>query len=664
MKPPSFSANEILALSGLLCVAAFTGAQGASAESGCAPIVIVQGTASTPNKAERDYAASVTRRLARWLTEMNLPFRTLPDEVVTVSALESAHLAILGYSPFPTRTEQDALRVFAANGGKLIVFYGADPAFASWMGFRMGPVPKPSGPYRWSQIRFAVGAPPHVPLTVMQESRLIRPVFPAAEQARIIAVWRGAGGEGGGDPAWLQSPRGFWMTHVLLDDGDSDNKKQMLLAMLGACDPAVWKPAADGAIQRVGHIGHFQGVADAVTAITSEGSGVPGEGAAREALGRALEENKACQRLYAAGKNAEAVQQCRSVNELLVQAYGIIQRPRRGERRGVWDHEGTGLYPGDWGRTCEVLAESGFTDVFANMLWPWQAHYPSHVVAQSAVACELGDQLKSLIAAAHGKGLKVHLWKVCWRIDRAPADEFARLKKENRLQVSDQGVTLPWFCPSNVENLRLEKDAIREAVKAYDVDGLHLDYIRYPDSSTCFCSGCRRNFETWLGRRVAVWPQDAAKGALKSDFRCWRCAQITRLVRDVAGLVRDVRPGIKISAAVYGKYPSCVDSVGQDWVSWLKAGLVDFVCPMDYTSDLGKFSSYVQGQVRLSSDKECIWPGIGVTATESQLDPAQVIDQIRVARQAGAPGFVLFSLNRTLERQVFPVLRLGTTSGR
>lgn len=636
----------------------------AGAEPACTPVVVVQGTASTPNKAERDYAASVTRRLTRWLTEMNLLFRTLPDEGVSAQALASARAVILGYNPFPPRAEQDALHAFAANGGKIIVFYGADPAFASWMGFRMGKVLNAPGPQRWRKFRFLSGAPANLPLTVMQESKLIRPVIPSSEQARIIATWEGENGQGGGDPAWLQSPRGFWMTHVLLDDGDSDNKKQMLLALLGACDPGVWKPAAEGAAQRAGQVGRFKDMADAVASISREGAGVPGEEAARLVLGQAAEANKACPRLYAAGRYADVVQQSRRVNDLLVQAYGMIQRPQRGERRGVWDHEGTGLYPGDWAKTCEVLSSSGFTDVFANMLWSWQAHYPSRVVAQSAVAAELGDQLKSLISAAHRKDMKVHLWKVCWRVDRAPADELARLKRDGRLQVSSQGATLPWLCPSNVENIRLEKDAIREAVQAYAVDGVHLDYIRYPDSTSCFCSGCRQNFEASLGRRVGAWPRDVAEGSLKTDYRRWRCAQITRLVRDIAGLARDVRPGIKISAAVFGKYPSCVDSVGQDWAQWLKAGYVDFVCPMNYTTDPAKFLSYVQTQVHLPSGRGRIWPGIGVTATESRLDPAQVIDQIGVARQAGAPGFVLFSLNRTLEKQVFPVLRLGTTADR
>jgi uncharacterized lipoprotein YddW (UPF0748 family) len=148
------------------------------------------------------------------------------------------------------------------------------------------------------------------------------------------------------------------------------------------------------------------------------------------------------------------------------------------------------------------------------------------------------------------------------------------------------------------------------------------------------------------------------------EYRRWRCAQISRLVRDTAAIVRRARPGARVSAAVYGKYPSCVDSVGQDWALWLREGWVDFVCPMNYTSDLALFRGYLVSQLALPGARHKILPGIGVTADESRLDAAQVIDQIRVLREAGAPGFVLFDLNRTLERETLPVLRLGVSSQR
>ena len=53
-----------------------------------------------------------------------------------------------------------------------------------------------------------------------------------------------------------------------------------------------------------------------------------------------------------------------------------------------------------------------------------------------------------------------------------------------------------------------------------------------------------------------------------------------------------------------------------------------------------------------------VLPGIGVSSNESELSADQVIEQIDIARQQGAPGFVLFDLSHTLRSEILPVLTL------
>ena len=117
-----------------------------------------------------------------------------------------------------------------------------------------------------------------------------------------------------------------------------------------------------------------------------------------------------------------------------------------------------------------------------------------------------------------------------------------------------------------------------------------------------------------------------------------------------------------LTAAVYGKYPSCLDAVGQDWESWLNIGLVDYVAPMNYTSDMGRFRTWVESQARTRRQRQRVLPGIGVTAAESRLDAMQVVDQIRLVREIGCPGFALFDLDVTLRQEILPILRMGLTA--
>jgi uncharacterized lipoprotein YddW (UPF0748 family) len=133
-------------------------------------------------------------------------------------------------------------------------------------------------------------------------------------------------------------------------------------------------------------------------------------------------------------------------------------------------------------------------------------------------------------------------------------------------------------------------------------------------------------------------------------------------MRDVGALVKRVRPGAQVSAAVFGKYPLCRESVGQDWVLWLRKNYVDFVCPMNYAADTRDFASLTRRQFALYPSRRRIIPGLGVTAAESRLGAVEVIDQIAELRRIRAPGFMLFDLNRVLTEEILPVLRLGITA--
>jgi hypothetical protein len=82
---------------------------------------------------------------------------------------------------------------------------------------------------------------------------------------------------------------------------------------------------------------------------------------------------------------------------------------------------------------------------------------------------------------------------------------------------------------------------------------------------------------------------------------------------------------------------------------------------MNYTEDLAKFTAWTREQTALPAGGARILPGIGATAAESHLDAVGVLNQISAARAAGAGGFVLFDLNRTLADDVLPFLSLSAT---
>lgn len=624
-------------------------------------LAVVRGTTSCPNQAERNAANSATRRISQWLDDLRLPYSLLNDEDVSAGRLSGARLAILPYNPHPSRWQIQALQNFADQGGKFMVFYSADPKLAEMLGMRLGEYQRARQPGQWNAFAFNRNAPDDVPALVFQDSSNIRPILPDSRHAKTIAYWQNAAGKSSSDPAWALSKRGCWMSHILLN-GDDENKKLLILALAGHFEPSVWREAALAAFANVGRIGGYSDLPTAQAGITALAAAGGRRDLVQPALDRANDHYRQLRKQMAAQNYQKSFQESRHLQRALLQAYSAAHPPCSMRLRGVWNHSGMGLYPGDWPRTARLLKSSGINAIFPNLLWAGTAHYPSKIVPPSDISRIVGDQLRQSANAARAAGLEIHLWKVCWNLGNAPAEKIEQWRSDGRLQRTADGETLPWLCPSHPKNIAQEINAIREAVASGLLDGIHLDYLRYPGPHACFCNGCRQRFEKALGQRVSGWPAKVRNGPLANRFQEWRCDQITEFVRRVRQVVKELDPQIKLSAAVYQGYPDCRRSVGQDWGHWLKNGLLDFVVPMNYTSSSAEFADVLRRQTALPGAAHRIYPGLGVTAAESRLTPDRVIEQISQAEALHCGGFVLFDLNATLAEETLPILRLGPTS--
>ena len=659
---PFFRAGPVAVCLALVSASAMVGVVEAAGPPAQAPIgvVIVRGTASVP-PAEREFAHRLPSRFERWLSECGIPSRTINDEEVGAGGLQQARLAILSYNPNLPGREIEALRRFVNGGGKLIVFYSSDPALAELMDVKLGKYLDSSLGREWRSFSFSDEAPAGMPKRVYQTSRVIRPVYPVPGRSSVIAYWEDEWGRELADPAWVRSEHGFWMTHILMD-GDPRTRRLMLAAMLGTVDPSVWKTVADKAVASAGDIGPFNSYEASVPGISEQAEKTGREKQVIGWLAQAATLHGEMSTMYSEERHVDAVNRAEMLNDALTHAYGAAQLPMRDEFVGVWDHTGLGLYPGDWERTCRILAGQGVTAVFPNVMTAGVAHFKSKVLPQSEFVERYGDQLLLATSAATEHGLEVHAWKICWRVDGAPPDFVTSLQKDDRLQMTRTGEVLKWLCPSDPRNLQMELDAVADAVEHYRLDGIHLDYNRYRDSSACYCQGCKARFAKDTGRTIRDWPDDAFSGRHKKAYAEWRCTQTQKLVEGVKQIAHSSGRNCRVSAAVFGKYPSCVPSVAQDWAKWLKEGHVDFVCPMSYVSNIEKFSELVRTQVGLPGSKGRVFPGIGVTADESRLTPAQTVEQILVARELGVSGWLLFTLNPVLHRETLPVLSLGLTA--
>ena len=316
------------------------------------------------------------------------------------------------------------------------------------------------------------------------------------------------------------------------------------------------------------------------------------------------------------------------------------------EIRAVWEQSGKGLYPGDWPRTFRVLKANGITDLFVNVGGIDFAHYASKVLPRSMTCRTNGDQLAACLAAARGTGVRVHAWLFCFNATRPTAAQRAAFEKKGWYLKDSAGKKLTYLDPSNPDLRWTLLRAAEELARSYPVAGVHLDFVRWYERPAF----AQATPEVWKRFRAE------RKSTSGKVFAEWRTAKISSFVTAARAKVKGARPSAWFTVAVLGKYPSCIESVGQDWKSWLNGGPVDYIVPMNYTSDAAKYAGFVRMQSQSRVHARHTISGIGVTANGLDLTARQIKGQIAAARAAGLAGVAFFDLDEALVR-LLPALR-------
>jgi uncharacterized lipoprotein YddW (UPF0748 family) len=611
------------------------------------PVALVFGHHSYMDSPRGEGASAVTymNTVRRALDAVGVRHAVVNDLTVETDGLGCYDVAIFPYNFVVPEAEQEAIERYVTAGGGVVVCYSMTERVAALLGFRAGERKEGDFHTLVLQTERLRG----LPEKIVQGSWNIRPIEAPESDAEIIGDWTGPDGQSRGEPGLLISPRGAYLGHVLTE-GDSFRKGRMLLAVLGELVPRVWTDAAAGAAGKAAE------ALDEIERKVLERSDSASRQRALSRLAEARSEIAEAQRLASDGRHTDAIAAALAGRETAASAYIASAPEREHELRGVWLHDGYGVPDWGWERSIRGLHEGGFNALFANLLWAGLAHYPSEYLPVDERVAALGDQIAESLRWCKEYGIELHVWKVNYNLQNAPAEFVDKLRAEGRLQRHADGSEVLWLCPSDPRNFALERDSMLEVVRKYDVAGIHFDYIRYPDSETCYCDGCRERFSGDTGAQVTEWPADVLADPLAGRYTQWRRDQITRLVRAVAGEARRIRPGIMISAAVFS-WPGAIDWVNQDWPRWIDEGLLDFLCLMNYTTsrdDLERMvvgeERMVVGEVNLVAGRVPLYIGIGEFIISETHD---LVEQLEAARRLGADGFVCFSYEH-----------LGRTEGR
>ncbi len=290
------------------------------------------------------------------------------------------------------------------------------------------------------------------------------------------------------------------------------------------------------------------------------------------------------------------------------------------------------------------------------------------------------DPLAEVIAQAHRSGLRVHAWVNVYSLNQNREAPILKDLGRTAVLVDRKGRSLLDYPPGGdlpetdrdwyrmgTPGIYLDPGApgvaerlvasFEELITGYpELDGLHLDYIRYPgvlpfSPGSRFGVGLdfgygpktRLRFQRETGLMGPFVPASLSTSPSivnANRWDAWRRDKVSELVGNIGEMSERVRPGLRLSAAVISYLDRAYLSLGQDWQKWLEDGLIDFVVPMVYSIDDRLFRYQVERFAR-ARQSDRIWTGVGVWLFAES--PDRALKQLAIAREAGVAGDALFS---------------------
>jgi len=288
-------------------------------------------------------------------------------------------------------------------------------------------------------------------------------------------------------------------------------------------------------------------------------------------------------------------------------------------------------------------------------------YWDSHVAPEAAVANR--NYMGRIIQCAHEEGLKVYP-QFCVCTEGGESGMNAVLKQNPSWAFYYDRSRRGYIDPGNPDARQYEVALITELISKYAVDGLSLDYLRCPSRVGYTDSGRAEFLQKHLvdlakivGAGSEALDTEGGKKAARSaaasaranpiwpEWRKWKTAQINTLAREIRAAVNKARPGLPISSYVWGAHTYTNNSeVCQDWLTWIREGVLDWINPSGYRYTDASFLEAARLNRAHVPTNFPFYITIGVKTSHGALkDAAEVRKQMTMARQCGANGLVFFT---------------------
>jgi len=297
-------------------------------------------------------------------------------------------------------------------------------------------------------------------------------------------------------------------------------------------------------------------------------------------------------------------------------------------------------------------ASMGITDLLFQVRGQGDAYYDSAFEPRAQALSRSWDPLQTAIDAAHAQDMKIHAWintMPLWNGTSAPSTSTTiphpfyntnpsyRVEDLNgNLQPLQSGYVIA--NPINPEWQQHVNNVADDIVSNYDVDGLHLDYIRYIGS---IAHDSLPHDAQSHAMFLAETGLDAANPGNVGPYRQYIRDRITDLVGDLQTTVKAADPNAQLSAAVWRDPDIGTNDYLQEYRTWLQNDLLDIAMPMIYLSNSNNnlLLPNIQNTMSIPTNT-LIAPGLGPYLHD---DADLIVQQLQTLYNAGANGSTMFS---------------------
>jgi uncharacterized lipoprotein YddW (UPF0748 family) len=456
-------------------------------------------------------------------------------------------------------------------------------------------------------------------------------------------------------------------SNVPIDNNEAIALQQELEDLIGRVESAHLTASADAA-----NVGDLQSLNKEETQLASTRPGALVLNK-EQVIAQARIVAKNLPQLIAQKNYALARQQWLVTKANLWKQFPVNQRLAQAEIRAVWLDRGTIVRAGSKEGLAQIfdrLAQAGINTVFFETVNAGYTIYPSKVAPQQNPLIRGWDPLAAAVELAHERKMELHAWVWAFAAGNQGHNEILKVNPNypgpvlaahpdwaNYDQLGNPipvGQTKPFFDPANPEVRQYLLRLYEEIVTQYDVDGLQLDYIRYPfqDPSANRTYGYGKAARAQFQQLTGVDPLNISPSQ-KDLWQKWtefRTQQIDSFVAQVSQQLRQKRCPIKscspstqliLSVAVF-PLPAIerIQKIQQHWEVWARRGDIDLIVPMTYAQDTPRFQRLAQPWIASTQlGSTLLVPGIRLLS----LPNVGAFDQLQLVRDLPVSGYALFA---------------------